>query len=132
MSYENYLNKLKEYSEWIEYINILKIDKDKIKSNILESEISELNNILLKNKVKTIKEFNIDKWFDFWFDIFNNKSLAYIKKSKRIINEVIKKYQKFEEYSTIPNDSSIVMDYEKWIIMSYHSWIIESTVNFEF
>ncbi len=53
MSKSNYLDKLKEYSEWIEYNNILKISKDNIKSKVDATEIEELNNILIKNGVDT-------------------------------------------------------------------------------
>ena len=45
-----YIEKLKEYSEWIEYNNIIKIKKDNIKSKVLKSEIEELNIILIKMK----------------------------------------------------------------------------------
>lgn len=73
-----YIEKLKEYSEWIEYNNIIKIKKDNIKSKVLKSEIEELNIILIKNEVSTIKIFDIDSWFDFWFNIFNKKYNTYI------------------------------------------------------
>ena len=74
MSKSNYLDKLKEYSEWIEYNNILKISKDNIKSKVDTIEIEELNNILIKNGVDTIGSFNIDNWFNFWFKIFHRKA----------------------------------------------------------
>lgn len=114
MSKLGYLDKLKEYSEWIEYNNILKIDKENIKSKIDTSEIEELNNILIKNGVNTIRTFNIDNWFNFWVKIFHKKSNTYIKNSKRIIDEVLDKYKYCEEYSTIPNDSKII-DYSPYI-----------------
>lgn len=110
-----YLEKLKEYSEWIEYNNILKLDKNIIKLKVDVKEIEELNNILLKNGAKTIKKFDIDKWFDFWFNVFEKKSKLYLKKSQRIINEVLKKYKHWEGYSTIPNDDSKIIDYTKYI-----------------
>jgi hypothetical protein len=116
MSKSGYLDKLMEYSEWIEYNNILKLDKENIKSKVDPSEIEELNNILLKNGVRTIKIFNLDNWFNFWFNIFKKKSNIYIKNSQRIIDEVLKKYKHFEEYSTIPNDSSKVIDYTPYLI----------------
>ncbi len=116
MSKSGYLDKLMEYSEWIEYNNILKLDKENIKSKVDPSEIEELNNILLKNGVRTIKTFNLDNWFNFWFNIFKKKSNIYIKNSQRIIDEVLKKYKHFEEYSTIPNDSSKVIDYTPYLI----------------
>ena len=114
MSKANYLNKLKEYSEWIEYNNILKIDKEIIISEIDPSEIEELNNILLSNGVKTVKIFDIDNWLNFWFKIFQKKSKIYIKKSQRIIDEVVDKYKHWEGYSTIPNDGKII-DYSPYI-----------------
>lgn len=114
MSKFEYLKKLKEYSEWIEYNNILKIEKENIKSKVDRIEIEELNNILIKNGVKTVKSFNFDNWFNFWFKIFHRKSNIYIKNSKRIINEVLEKYKHFEKYSTIPNDGKIV-DYSPYI-----------------
>jgi hypothetical protein len=116
MSKSGYLDKLMEYSEWIEYNNILKLDKENIKSKVDPSEIEELNNILLKNGVRTIKIFNLDNWFNFWFNILKKKSNIYIKNSQRIIDEVLKKYKHFEEYSTIPNDSSKVIDYTPYLI----------------
>lgn len=113
MSKSNYLDKLKEYSEWIEYNNILKIDKN-IKSKVDPSEIEELNNILIRNGVNTIKSFNIDSWFNFWFKIFHIKSNTYLKKSQRIIDEVMDKYKHWEGYSTIPNDGKII-DYSPYL-----------------
>jgi hypothetical protein len=115
MSKSGYFNKLMEYSEWIEYNNILKLNKENIKSKVDSSEIEELNNILLKNGVKTIKIFNIDNWFNFWFKILQRKSNIYIKNSQRIMDEVLKKYKNFEEYSTIPNDGSKVIDYTPYL-----------------
>jgi hypothetical protein len=115
MSRSGYFNKLMEYSEWIEYNNILKLNKENIKSKVDPVEIEELNNILLKNGVKTIKTFNLDNWFNFWFKIIQRKSNIYIKNSQRIIDEVLKKYNHFEEYSTIPNDSSKIIDYTPYL-----------------
>lgn len=114
MSKSNYLDKLKEYSEWIEYNNILKISKENIKSKVDPSEIEDLNNILIKNGVNTIRSFNIDNWFNFWFKIFHRKSNIYLKNSQRIIDEVVDKYKHFEGYSTIPNDGKII-DYSPYI-----------------
>jgi hypothetical protein len=114
MSKSNYLDKLKEYSEWIEYNNILKISKENIKSKVYPSEIEDLNNILIKNGVDTIKSFNIDNWFNFWFKIFHRKSNTYLKNSQRIIDEVMDKYKHWEGYSTIPNDGKII-DYSPYI-----------------
>lgn len=71
--------------------------------------------INLKNGVKTIKTFNLDNWFNFWFKILQRKSNIYIKNSQRIIDEVLKKYKHFEEYSTIPNDSSKIIDYTLYL-----------------
>jgi hypothetical protein len=113
MSKSNYLDKLKEYSEWIEYNNILKISKD-IKSKVDTTEIEELNNILIKNGVDTIGSFNIDNWFNFWFKIFHRKANVYIKNSQRIIDEVMDKYKHWEGYSTIPNDGKVI-DYSPYI-----------------
>lgn len=115
MSKSGYLDKLKEYSEWIEYNNILKLNKENIQSKVDLTEIEDLNNILLINGVKTLKSFNLDNWFNFWFKIFERKSKIYIKNSQRIIDEVIKKYKHFEGYSTIPNDSSRVIDYTPYL-----------------
>jgi hypothetical protein len=115
MSKSGYINKLMEYSEWIEYNNILKLNKENIKSKVNQIEIEELNNILLKNGVKTIKKFNFENWFNFWFRILQRKSNIYINNSQRIIDEVIKRYKHFEEYSTIPNDSSKVIDYTPYL-----------------
>lgn len=115
MSKSGYLDKLMEYSECIEYNNILKLNKENIKSKVHPVEIEELNIILLKNGVKTIKIFNLDNWFNFWFKILQRKSNIYIKNSKRIIDEVLKKYKHFEGYSTIPNDSSKVIDYTPYL-----------------
>jgi len=115
MTKSNYLDKLKEYLEWIEYNNILKLNKQNIISKIDEDEIEELNDILLKNGVKTIKIFDIDRWLDFWFNIFQKKSKLYLKNSERIIDEILKKYKHWEGYSTIPNDSSKVIDYSPYI-----------------
>lgn len=114
MSKSNYLDKLKEYSEWIEYNNILKISKDNIKSKVDTTEIEELNNILIKNGVDTIGSFNIDNWFNFWFKIFHRKANVYIKNSQRIIDEVMDKYKHWEGYSTIPNDGKVI-DYSTYI-----------------
>lgn len=114
MSKSNYLDKLKEYSEWIEYNNILKISKENIKSKVEPSEIERLNDILIKNGVNTIRSFNIDNWFNFWFKIFHRKSNIYLKNSQRIIDEVVDKYKHFEGYSTIPNDGKII-DYSPYI-----------------
>lgn len=114
MSKESYFDKLKEYSEWIEYNNILKIDKENIKSKVDMIEIEELNNILIKNGVYTIKSFNIDNLFNLWFKIFHKKSKIYIKNSKRIIDEVLDKYKHWEGYSTMPNDVKII-DYSSYI-----------------
>lgn len=114
MSKSNYLDKLKEYSEWIEYNNILKISKDNIKSKVDATEIEELNNILIKNGVDTIGSFNIDNWFNFWFKIFHRKANVYIKNSQRIIDEVMDKYKHWEGYSTIPNDGKVI-DYSTYI-----------------
>jgi len=114
MSKSNYLDKLREYSEWIEYDNILKINKENIKSKVNPYEIEELNNILIKNGVNTIKSFNIDDWFSFWFKIFHKKSNKYIINSQRIIDEVVSKYKHWEGYSTIPNDGKIP-DYSEYI-----------------
>ena len=114
MSKSNYLDKLREYSEWIEYDNILKINKENIKSKVDPYEIEELNNILIKNGVDTIKSFNIDDWFSFWFKIFHKKSNKYIINSQRIIDEVVSKYKHWEGYSTIPNDGKIP-DYSEYI-----------------
>jgi hypothetical protein len=114
MSKSNYLDKLKEYSEWIEYNNILKISKEIIKSKVDPSEIERLNDILIKNDVNTIRSFNIDNWFNFWFKIFHKKSNIYLKNSQRIIDEVVDKYKHFEGYSTIPNDDKII-DYSPYI-----------------
>lgn len=114
ISKPNYLDKLKEYSEWIEYNNILKISKETVKSKVDPSEIERLNEILIKNDVNTIKSFNIDEWFNFWFKIFHRKSNLYLKNSQRIIDEVVDKYKHFEGYSTIPNDGKII-DYFPYI-----------------
>lgn len=114
MSKSNYLDKLKEYSQWIEYNNILKIGKDNIKSKVDITEIEELNNILIKNGVDTIKSFNIDNWFNFWFKIFHRKANIYLKNSQRIIDEVMDKYKHWEGYSTIPNDDKVI-DYSPYI-----------------
>jgi hypothetical protein len=114
MSKSNYLDKLKEYSQWIEYNNILKISKDNIKSKVDITEIEELNNILIKNGVDTIRSFNIDNWFNFWFKIFNRKANIYLKNSQRIIDEVMDKYKHWEGYSTIPNDGKVI-DYSPYI-----------------
>jgi hypothetical protein len=114
MSKSNYLDKLNEYSEWIEYNNILKISKENIKSKVDPSEIEDLNNILIKNGVNTIRSFNIDNWFNFWFKTFHRKSNIYLENSQRIIDEVVDKYKHFEEYSTIPNDGKII-DYSPYI-----------------
>ena len=114
MSKSNYLDKLNEYSEWIEYNNILKISKENIKSKVDTSEIEDLNNILIKNGVNTIRSFNIDNWFNFWFKTFHRKSNIYLENSQRIIDEVVDKYKHFEEYSTIPNDGKII-DYSPYI-----------------
>ena len=115
MSKSNYLDKLKEYSEWIEYNNILKIDRENIKSKVDTTEIEELNNILIKNGVDTIKSFNIDNWFNFWFKIFHRKANVYIKNSQRIIDEVMDKYKHWEGYSTIPKDYDKIIDYSTYI-----------------
>ena len=114
MSKSNYLDKLNEYPEWIEYNNILKISKENIKSKVNPSEIEDLNNILIKNGVNTIRSFNIDNWFNFWFKTFHRKSNIYLENSQRIIDEVVDKYKHFEEYSTIPNDGKII-DYSPYI-----------------
>lgn len=114
MSKSNYLDKLKEYSEWMEYNNILKISKDNIKSKADTTEIEELNNILIKNGVDTIRSFNIDNWFNFWFKIFHRKAKIYIKNTQRIIDEVMDKYKHWEGYSTIPNDGKVI-DYSPYI-----------------
>ena len=114
MSKSNYLDKLNEYSEWIEYNNILKISKENIKSKVDPSEIEDLNNILIKNGVNTIRSFNIDNWFNFWFKTFHRKSNIYLENSQRIIDEVVDKYKHSEEYSTIPNDGKII-DYSPYI-----------------
>lgn len=114
MSKSKYLDKLKEYSEWIEYNNILKISKENIKSKVHPSEIEDLNNILIKNGVNAIKSFNIDNWFNFWFKIFHRKANIYLKNSQRIIDEVMEKYKHWEGYSTIPNDGKII-DYSPYI-----------------
>jgi hypothetical protein len=114
MSKSNYLDKLKEYSEWIEYNNILKISKENIKSKVDPSEIEDLNNILIKNGVDTIRTFDIDNWFNFWFKIFNRKANIYLKNSQRIIDEVVDKYKHWEGYSTIPNDGKVI-DYSPYI-----------------
>lgn len=82
MSSKEYLEKLKEFSEWEEYNNILNISKDNVKSKVSVWEIKELNDIFLLNNVKTIKNFNIDDWFDFWFNIFNKKSNLYLRNPK--------------------------------------------------
>lgn len=117
MSKNNYISNLKQYSEWIEYNNILNLDKNNIKSKVDSKEIEELNNILLKNNVKTIKFFDIDKWFNFWFRIFEKKSIFYLKKSERIIDEVIKKYKHFENYSTsLYDNNSESIDYTPYIL----------------
>ncbi len=115
MSSKEYLEKLKEFSEWEEYNNILNISKDNVKSKVSVWEIKELNDIFLLNNVKTIKNFNIDDWFDFWFNIFNKKSNLYLRRSKRIISEIVDKYKHFENYDTIPKDYSIIMDYSEFI-----------------
>lgn len=114
MSKSNYLDKLKEYSQWIEYNNILKISKGNIKSKVDTSEIEDLNNILIKNGVNTIRSFNIDNWFNFWFKIFHRKANIYLKNSQRIIDEVMDKYKHWEGYSTIPNDGKVI-DYSPYI-----------------
>lgn len=114
MPKSNYLDKLKEYSEWIEYNNILKISKENIKSKVDPSEIEDLNNILIKNGVDTIRTFDIDNWFNFWFKIFNRKANIYLKNSQRIIDEVVDKYKHWEGYSTIPNDGKVI-DYSPYI-----------------
>jgi len=115
MNKDDYLVKLKEYSEWIEYNNILKINKEIIKLKVNLNEIEELNNILLENNVKTIKVFNIDGWFNFWFNIFTEKSKLYLKKAERIVDEVLKKYENLDEYSTSSINESRVVDYKKYI-----------------
>lgn len=114
MSESDYLDKLKEYSQWVEYKNILKIDIENIKSKVEPSEIEELNNILIKNAVSTIKSYDIDNWFNFWFKVFHRKSKTYIKNSQRIIDEFMDKYKHWEGYSTIPNDGKII-DYFPYI-----------------
>lgn len=115
MSKPDYLNKLKEYSEWVEYNNILNLNKNNVKSKIDINEIKELNTILLKNGVKTVKTFDINKWFDFWFNIFEKKSHLYLKNSQRIIDEVIKKYKYWEKYVNNEYDSSKIIDYSPYI-----------------
>lgn len=110
-----YIDRLKEYSEWLEYNNILKINKDNIKSKVVKSEIEELNDILIKNGVDTPKVFDFDGWFDFWFKIFNKKSNIYIRKSKKIISEVMDKYKHWKDYNNPPyeiNEKSILLYYE--------------------
>lgn len=122
ISKPNYLIKLQEYSEWIEYSNILKLNKCMIKSNISEIELKYLNDILIKNDVKTITIFNVDNWIDFWFKIFKKKSKLYLKNAQRIIDEVMNKYKKWEGYSTIPNDSSKNIDYQPFISTSFNDF----------
>lgn len=107
MSKSELLNKLKDYSQWIEYNNILEVDKEKLKLKIDKKEIEDLNNILLENGVRTIKNFDIDIWFKFWFKVFKKNAKVYLKNSQRMIDEILEKY-KLEEYSTWPNTEKVV------------------------
>ena len=112
----NMPNEFSEYesNEYIKVFDVENLRKENIKSKVHPSEIEDLNNILIKNGVNTIKSFNIDNWFNFWFKIFHRKSNIYLKNSQRIIDEVMDKYKHWEGYSTIPNDGKII-DYSPYI-----------------
>jgi hypothetical protein len=113
-----YTKKLSNYSETIEYMRIVNFEENilihQIKSNQLcIDELYEFNDILISNGVKTPNIKNIDFYIKKWFKIFKTKSKVFLIKQYRIIDEVLKDYKKYENYTTeYPN---IIVNYNEYI-----------------
>ena len=115
LSNSEYLEKLLIYPTYVEYSNIAKLSSTQLIKNINITEIKEFNDILIKNGVKTVDTSNIIDWIDFWNNIFKKKSNLYLKKAKRIISEIENDYKHYEDYSTLPTNDSLSVDYNKYI-----------------
>jgi hypothetical protein len=114
-SKEEALLRLKEWQTYKLYDNIKNIKIDILASKLNQGEIEYFNNILIKNKVKTISTTNIKLWLDHWFKIFIKKANIFLQNSERILKEVEKDWNIFEKYVSNIYDSSKVIDYSPYI-----------------
>jgi len=113
-SKEEAIKKLKEWETYKLYNNIKNIKLKILLLDLKQKEVDDFNNILIKNKVKTISSINIDIWLNYWFKIFKRKSDIFIKNSERILEEIEKDWKMFENYVN-NEDSSKIIDYSPYI-----------------
>jgi len=113
-SKEESIKKLKEWETYKLYDNIKNIKLKILLLDLKQKEVDDFNNILIKNKVKTISSINIDIWLNYWFKIFKKKSDIFIKNSERILEEIEKYWKMFENYVN-NEDSSKIIDYSPYI-----------------
>lgn len=113
-SKEEAIKKLKKWETYKLYDNIKNIKLKNLLLDLKQKEVNDFNNILIKNKVKTISSINIDIWLNYWFKIFKRKSDIFIKNSERILKEIEKDWEMFENYVN-NEDSSKIIDYSPYI-----------------
>ena len=112
-SKEEALKRLKKWETYKVYDNVKNIKMDILLKRISQKEVNCFNNILIKNKVRTISSDNIEIWLYCWFKIFKRKSNIFINNSERILKEIEKDWEMFEKY--VFNDSSKIIDYAPYI-----------------
>jgi hypothetical protein len=114
-SKEKVLNRLKEWETYKLYDNIKNINLSLLISGLIQNEVDDFNDILIKNGVRTISSNNVEIWLNYWFKIFKRKSDIFIKNSERILKEVEKDWEIFENYVNNEYDSSKNIDYSQYI-----------------
>jgi hypothetical protein len=110
------LRRLNDWETYKFYNNIKNIKLDILEDKLSKDEVDLFNSLLIKNGVRTISSDDISTWLRYWFKIFNKKSDIFLNNSERILKEIEEDWKKFESYATtIPNDSSKVIDYTPYL-----------------
>lgn len=100
-----YVKRLREYNETIEYEKINKLDEDVLIDKILFNpicivELHRFNDILISNGVKTYNIDNIKTYVKKWIKIFKTKSKIFLIRQYKIIDEIMEDMKKYENYNT--------------------------------